>query len=145
MELVGLILALPVTLVASIVFCLLASWIFSRFPQVRSRVGFFAGIIVASVVLEVVLSIMFTPLWLHQHLGRFHSVIHFTNFVLAPPAVASVILIPAGHTGWRYVFRLVIATGICWFTCMASLLGHIYVDEAVHGADGSAIPSAQAP
>ena len=145
MELIGLMLALPVTLVTSTVFCLLAFWAFGRFPQLRSPVGVFAGIVVGSVVLEIVLSIAFGPLSLHRHLDGLHSVVHFINFILAPPAVACVILVRAARSGTRSVLPRIAAIGVCWFTCMASLLGNIVVDEAIYGIDGSGISPTQTP
>jgi hypothetical protein len=136
MELIGLMLALPVTLVTSTVFCLLAFCAFHRFPRLRSPVAVFASIILASVVLEVVLSFTFGPLSLHRHLDGLHSVVHFANFILAPPAVACVVLVRAAQSGAGSILLRVAAICVCWFTCMASLLGNIVVDEAIYGIDG---------
>jgi hypothetical protein len=143
MELFGLIFAVPVTLVASAVFCLLTFWALRRFPMLRSPVFFAASIVLFSVALELVLSFAVGPLALHQRFDSIHSVLHFANFVLAPPAIACVIIVAALRWGFRPLPLSIVAIGVCWFTCMASLLGNIVVDEAIYGIDGSGIPPTQ--
>ena len=145
MELFGLIFAVPVTLVTSTVFCLLAFWAFRRFPMLRSPVCIAASIVLCSVALELVLSFAVGPLALHQRFDGIHSVLHFANFVLAPPAIACVILVATLRWGFPPLPLRIVAVCACWFTCMASLLGNIVVDEAIYGIDGSGIPPTQSP
>ena len=142
MEMFGLLFAIPVTLVTSTVFCLLALRGFRRFPMLRSLAFIAASIVLCSVALELVLSLALGPLVLHQRFDGIHSVLHFANFILAPPAIASVILLPALR--WGLPLRIV-AVCACWFTCMASLLGNLVVDEAIYGVDGSGIPPTLSP
>ena len=133
--LIGLMLALPLTLVTSTVFCLLAFWAVHRFPRLSSPVAKVASIIVCSVILEVILSVGFGTLLLHRHLEPIYFVVHFTNFILAPPAVACVILVHATRLGTRTVVLRVVAICACWLTCMVSLLGSWAVNEAIYGID----------
>ena len=145
MELFGLILAIPFTLLTSTVFCLLAIWVFRRFPKLRAPAFIAASVVLCFVVLEVILSVAFGPLALHRRFGGVHSVLHFANFVLAPPAITCVILVAALRRGDPSLALRIVAIGACWFTCMASLFGNIAVDEAIYGIDGSDIPLPQSP
>ena len=141
MELIGLLLAIPVTLLISAVFCVLAIWALRRFAILRVPVLVASSVIFCSVVLEIILSFALGPLALHNRFGSLHSGLHFANFVLAAPAVACLILVAALRRG-SFALRL-LAICVCWFTCMASLLSNIVVYENIYGVDGSGTPPTQ--
>jgi hypothetical protein len=143
MELFGLLFAVPVTLFTSTVFCFLALWAFTRWPFLRPICGMLALLVLLSVAVEVFLSVRVGPLQLHNRWGVVHEVVHYTNFFLAPPAVACAIFLPCIHYGLRRWVQRILAIGACWFTCMAVLLGHITVDEEIYGVDGSGVPPTQ--
>jgi len=145
MELFGLILAVPFTLLSSTAFCSLALWAFRRFPMLQSPIAVGASVILCSVALEFILSLAVGPLALHHRFDGVHSALHFANFVLAPPAIACVILVVALRRGVRPIPLRIAAICVCWFACMASLLGNIVVSEAIYGIDGSGIPPTQSP
>lgn len=74
-------------------YCPLAFWALQRFPMLRSTVFVAGSIVLLSVSLELVLSLVVVPLELHRHFDGIHSVLHFTNVVLVPPAIACIILL----------------------------------------------------
>lgn len=132
MELFGLLLAIPVTLIASFVYAVLALALF-RFLPIVGRVFVVASLLVVAVIVtEVVLLVVLGPKDTYARLGHGFTALHFLGFLLGPPAVANLIL----HFGrcWRWL-RFFSATACCWIACMSALLGNIAVDEAIGGVD----------
>jgi hypothetical protein len=137
MEGCGLILAAPVTFVTSLVFCLLVHVTFSRWPQVRRICVAGAVLIVSALVIEVVLSLCVGPFHLHGRFGRGYGTFHMVGFLLGPPAIAVIAHLAVSRFVGLVFVRVGLATVVCWFACMATLLGNIMVDEDIHGIDGS--------
>jgi hypothetical protein len=137
MEGCGLVLAIPVTFVTSLVFCLLAHFAFRRWPKVRRICMAVAFVIVAALAIEVVLSLRIGPYHFHQRFGRAYWTLHMVGFLLGPPAIAVLVYVAVSRFVGLVFVRVGSATVVCWFACMATLLGNIMVDEDIQGIDGS--------
>ena len=143
MELLGLLFAVPVTLLTSTAFCFLALWAFTRWPFLRLICGVLALLVLLSLAIEAFLSVLVGPLQLHNRWGVIHAVVHHANFFMAPPAVACAIYLSCIHGDLLRGEQRILAIGACWFTCMGVLLGQIAVDEEIYGVDGSGVPATQ--
>ena len=137
MEGCGLILALPFTLLTSLVFCGLAHKAFLRWPQVRHVASVVAVLVVSLLVIEIAFLLRIGPFHLHERLGRSFWTVHMVGFLLGPPAIAVLVITAV----WRFAsvgaIRVGLATFVCWLACMATLVWNIMVDEDVSGIDGS--------
>jgi hypothetical protein len=135
MELFGLLLAMPVTFVASFVYAALALALFSFLPVVARVLVSASLFVIALIVTELVLFAALGPKGTYAHLGHGFTALHFLGFLLGPPAVANLVF----HVGCQWNLnrwlRFFSATGCCWITCMSALLGNIVVDEAIVGID----------
>ena len=137
MEGCGLIFATPVTFVTSLVFCLLVHFAFRRWPIVRRSCMAAAFVIVAALAIEIVLSLRVGPFHLHERFGRAYWAFHMVGFFLGPPAIAVLVYVVVSRFVGLVFVRVGLATVVCWFACMATLLGNIMVDEDIQGIDGS--------
>jgi hypothetical protein len=141
MEIVGLLLAVPVMLVVSIGFCLGAYFAFRWFPRLRLPAAILASVVLFSVMLEIGLSMAFGALAFHNCFGGFQTAMRIANMVLAAPAIAIIILVGGSRPGVRPRAVCIAAIVVCWFACMASIVGNIVVSEAVYGVDGMGVPA----
>lgn len=135
MELFGLIFAIPVTFVTSfiyvgLIFLVFPSWLFVRKICVVASCG-----IIVLVLLEIGLLQILGAKATYWYLGQIFTVIHFTNFLLAPPAVANIVFVLIDKHAKRKFFAFVLSCFCCWIACMIMLLGNIAVDEAIVGID----------
>ena len=137
MENCGLVLAIPVTFLASLVFCLLAYFAFRRWPRVQHICMLIALLVVGALLVEVVLSFRVGPFHLYERFGRSYWALHMVGFFLGPPAVAVVVFVAISRFVRFVLVRVGLAAAVCWFACMATLLGNIMVDEDISGIDGS--------
>ena len=135
MELFGLLLAVPVTFVTSVVYAAFVLAVI-RFLPVAGRVLVAASWFVAAlIVIELLLLAAMGARGTYAHLGHVFTAMHFLGFFLGPPAVANLVLHFATCWNLNKWFRLSSVTLCCWIACMAVLLGHIIVDEAIVGPD----------
>jgi hypothetical protein len=135
MELFALLLAVPVTFVTSVVYTAFVLAVF-RFLPVVSRVLVAASwFVVALIVMELLLLAAMGARGTYAHLGHVFTAMHFLGFLLGPPAVANLVLHFAPCWNLNKWFRLSSVALCCWIACMAVLLGHIIVDEAIVGPD----------
>jgi hypothetical protein len=137
MEGCGLVFAAPVTFASSLVFCVLAHLAFRRWPMVRPICVATAFVIVAALVIEVVLSLRIGPFHLYERFGRVYWAWHMVGFVLGPPAIAVLVFVAVSRFISVVFVRVGLATVVCWFACMATLLANIMVDEDIVGIDQS--------
>lgn len=72
----------------------------------------------------------------YSRLGLGFAVIHEVSFWLGPPAIANLLLLGCflKRDLWS-LSKIAVATFLCWFACMAALVGNIAVDEAIVGVD----------
>jgi hypothetical protein len=137
MELIGLLLAVPVTFVTSLVFCLLAYFGFRRWPRVRHVCIVAAFWIVGYLAAEVIAVFTIGPFHLHAFLGPIYWTLHMVGFLFGPPAVAVLVFVGVSRLVRVAAVPVALATLVCWFVCMTTLLGNIAIDEDIHGIDGS--------
>jgi hypothetical protein len=135
MELFGLLLAAPVTFVASVVYVALILAVF-RFLPVIGKVLVVGSIgVVVVIAAELALLATMGAKGTYAHLGQLFTAIHFFGFFLGPPAVANLVFYYTSRLSTRQWLRFSSATFCCWIACMAALLGNIAVDEAIVGID----------
>ena len=91
----------------------------------------------AALAIEIVLSLRVGPFHLHERFGRAYWAFHMVGFFLGPPAIAVLVYVVVSRFVGLVLVRVGLTTVVCWFTCMATLLGNIMVDEDIQGIDGS--------
>jgi hypothetical protein len=135
MELFGLVFAVPVTLVASLVYTALLLALFRFLPTVGRLLAAASLIVVAAIAVEAVFLGAMGPKGSYAHLGHGFTALHFFGFFLGQPAIANLVYFYGARRNLKWWLRFSSATVCCWITCMAALLGHIAVDEAIVGID----------
>ena len=134
MELFGLLFATPVTLVTSLVYTWLMFAVFTRRPVVKRLAVLLSCLVAASVFCEASLMLVQGAKVAYARLGHVYTAIHFLNLLVAPPAVANLVLAITARR-WKKTLQLAAGTACCWAACMTVLLGNIAVDEAIGGVD----------
>jgi hypothetical protein len=135
MENIGLVLAVPVTFVASLTYAGLVL-LALKFVPVAGRMLVAGSFIVVTVIAaELVLIATMGAKGAYANLGHRFTAMHFLGLFLGPPAVANLILYCGSRLNMQLWLRLVCAMLCCWAACMAALVGHIAVDEAIVGVD----------
>ena len=137
MELIGLLLAVPVTLVTSALFCILTHFAFRRWPHVRRVCVIAAFWVVGILIGEAAAVFRIGPFHLYQSLGPIYWALHMIGFVFGPPAVGVLVYVGASRLVRFAAIPIALATVVCWFACMVTLLGNIAIDEDINGIDGS--------
>jgi hypothetical protein len=133
MELIGLLLAAPLTLLTSLAYTALANALFRRWPTAgRVALPISCGV-VALATIEILLFISIGAKSAFLYLHHAFTVLHFSVIFLTPPAIANIVLHFAAKRGAKESLRFIVGAGCCWFVCMAMLLGNIMVDEAIMG------------
>jgi hypothetical protein len=135
MELVGLLVAVPVTLATSLVYTVLILAVFRFLPIVGRVLVAASCFVVALVTVELLLFSAIGARSTYAHLGHAFTAMHFLGLLLGPPAVANLVLHFASRWSLNKWLRFSSVTLCCWVACMAALLGHIIVDEAIVGID----------
>jgi hypothetical protein len=135
MELFGLLLAVPLTFATSLVYTALILAVFRFLPVVGRVLVAASCFVVALVAVELLLLAAMGARGTYAHLGHAFTVMHFLGFPLGPPAVANLVLHFASRWKLNKWLRFSSAMLCCWIACMAALLGHIIVDEAIVGID----------
>jgi hypothetical protein len=135
MELIGLLLAVPVTFVTSLAYAALILAAFKFRPVAGRALVAGSPIVVTLIAVELVLIATMGAKGTYANLGHRFTTMHFLGFFLGPPAVANLVLYCASRLNLKQWSRLVCATLCCWVACMAALLAHIAVDEAIVGIE----------
>ena len=122
-------------LASSAIYTALAIAAFSRWPAVK-KVALPISCGVAGLVgFEVVLLISVGAKSAFLHLHHAYTVLHFLDFLLAPPAIANLVLHLTARKEKKKWMQFAAAAACCWIACMSALLGNIMVDEAIMGVD----------
>ncbi len=134
MELFGLLLAFPVTLATSTIYCCGAAFILAKARALRWLAIIGSTLVVLCILTEVALLGSLGAKAAYSHLGVTFTLIHEVSFLLGPPAIANLLLLllPAGPDRWRS-FKIGVVSLLCWAACMGALLGNIVIDEAIVG------------
>jgi hypothetical protein len=134
MELFGILFAIPVTLVTSLVYVALIAAA-RRWPRIKLALLLFSGCVGVCVAAEVLALGIWGAKGAYGHLRHAFTLVHFLNCLLAPPAVAHVVLHWGARATSRGWLQLVMVVPCCWFACMASIMWGIGIDEAIVGPD----------
>jgi len=133
MELFGLLFAVPVTLVTSLVYTGLMLALFTRWPVVKRIAIPLSYLVATSVVLEIGILGLLGAKASYAHLRHIYTVIHFLNLLLAPPALANLVVAFAARRGKQRTVQFWAGTACCWVACITVLFGNIMIDEAIVG------------
>ena len=137
MEVIGLCLSIPLTLVATVAFCFLARAVFERLPPLRVVGAYLACMALLSAVAELILTATIGPVRLHDQLGVGYWVFRTANFFLAAPSVGTLLLSGRPRrSGSGIPIAPVLA---CWAVAVASVFFNVFVSEAVDGVDGTGV------
>ncbi|MCE9559101.1 MAG: hypothetical protein K8R88_09135 [Armatimonadetes bacterium] len=136
MELIGLVLAIPGTLVASLAYCLCASSVLNRYPKLHLPILMFSPIMIASTALEFVFYQRIGALGLYNMVGPAYLTVHDINFLLTAPSVANIVLIGGHHFDFSKAMRQGLAILFCWFLAWPTVFFNVVVDEDLFGIDG---------
>jgi hypothetical protein len=137
MELFGLLFAVPVTFVTSLVFCLSAHFVFRRWARVQHFCTLGATLVVVSLLVETFLSLWIGPFYLDHRFGIFYWILHGIGFFFGPPAIGVLVFFTVSRFVRFTTVRVGLATAVCWIACMATLLANIMVDEDINGIKSS--------
>jgi hypothetical protein len=135
MEVLGLLFAVPVTMIPSAAYTALAIWAFGRWPTLKSVAVPISCVVALLLVIEVVLLVSLGPKSSYSRLHHAYTLLHFSVFLLAPPAIANLVLHLTLKKEKKKWFQFAAAAACCWVACMFALLGNIMVDEAIMGVD----------
>jgi hypothetical protein len=135
MELFGLLLAVPATMVLSTIYTAIALWSFGRWPLAKKVALPFSYGIVALVGVEFLLLAVFGAKSAFVHLHHAYTALHFVVFLLAPPAIANLVLHLTAKKNMKRWHQFTSGVACCWLACMTALLGNIVIDEAIVGVD----------
>jgi hypothetical protein len=135
MEFFGILLAMPVTFVTSLVYAALIipagrRWIFVQWALLVS-----AGLVGVFVLSEGLALLIFGAKGSYARFGHFFTVVHFVNCIFTPPAVAHVAFYLVSRLTKRIGMQFIAVVSACWFTCIAAIFGHFVIDEAIVGPD----------
>src|SRR4029077_18728282 len=137
MELFGLLFAVPVTLVTSTVFCILAHFAFRRWRCVRNVAAIASLVVAAYLALEALAVFRIGPFQIYQSIGPLYWELHMVGFIFGPPVIGVLVYVGVSRFVRFAPVPIILATVVCWFMCMFTLLGSIAIDEDIHGIDGS--------
>ena len=135
MELFGLLIAAPVTLVTSIIYVCIVLAVYRFLPVVGRVLVVGSIVLMALLAIELVILAAMGARGAYAHLGHAFTAIHFLSFFLGPPAVANLVFYFVSRRSAKKWVRFFSAALCCWISCMVALVGHIAVDEAVVGID----------
>jgi len=135
MELLGLLLAAPVTLIISAIYTALALAAFARWPTAKTVALPISYAIAALVGLEVLFLVSVGAKSAFLHFHHAYTVLHFLVFLLAPPAIANLVLHLTAKKEKKKWLQFAASTSCCWVACMTVLLGNIMIDEAIMGVE----------
>jgi hypothetical protein len=136
MEMFGLLLAVPATLVASTIYCFVAAVVFAKIRLVRRVALVGSPLVLLGVLVEIALLLTLGPKTSYIRLGLGFALLHLTCFWLGPPAVANLALLSLFRKpDTRKWPRIMIAIMLCWFVCMPTVVVNITVDERIVGVN----------
>jgi hypothetical protein len=114
MELFGLLFALPVTLVASLVYTALLLALFRFLPIVGRLLAAASLVVVAAIAVEAGFLGAMGASGSYAHLGHRFTALHFFGFFLGPPAVANLVYFYGTRRNLKWWLRFSSATVCCW-------------------------------
>lgn len=131
----GLLIAIPVSLVASVVYTVLAVETFERWPLIEKVGVSLSRVIAVMLLFEVALVVTIGPKSAYTEFQHAFTTLHFVVLLLFPPAFANLILRASTKAHYRKWLRNVVSMGCCWISCMAILIGQIMINESIVGID----------
>jgi hypothetical protein len=138
MEFFGLILAIPVALVASVIYCAIATLLLKKVRALRKAVLVASLLVLACVALEIGLIGTLGVNAAYQRLQNWFGYLHAVCFLLGPPSLANLVLflLCAMRETWT-AWRIALSGLICWVACIVAVFGNLFAVDAIAGPDSS--------
>ena len=133
MEIMLRVLVMPVSLVASVVFCLLMRGLFMKSPKMLPLCSVLARIGVVMVGVCIAISIWPGAAYFHQAWPLLYGIFYRVCFIVGPPMAATLLIADAVKKRKGKVAAVYVPSAVCFVVCVVFLLGDIAVYEAVFG------------
>jgi hypothetical protein len=132
MENFGLILAVPITLVTSTIYCLGAAFLLSEICAFRPAALVGSMFVCFCILSEVVLCKTVGAKTAYSRYSVGFYELHMLCFWFGPPAIANMLLLlfSVWKNSWKYL-KITISIVICWFACMGFLFENIAIHEEI--------------
>lgn len=126
-------LVMPVSLVASLVFCLLMRATLVKWPKIIPLCQSLSAAGAATVAICIAVSIWSGVAVLNQKWPLIYGIAYRVCFLIGPPVVATLLIANAvkKKKGWLATF--LVPSVVCFAVCGVFLLGDIFVYEAAVG------------
>lgn len=124
---------MPVSLVASIVFCLLAWLSLRKWPQLSPACSVLAGVGCVAVAMCIAISVWPGATSMNQKWPLFYGLFYRFCFLIGPPAIATLLIVDAVKKKKGKTAALLLPIIACFFVCVVFLIGDIAVYEAAYG------------
>jgi hypothetical protein len=136
MEIFGIILSVPATFLASLVYCYLLATIVIRLDFLRRAMWLVSVLVLIAFAIEVTLLVTVGSVHSRALIGPMFYVAHVALFFLGTPALANVLVLrqPRELVRWYW------AVPACTLFAFALVLLQYGVSEALYGVDGTGGP-----
>ncbi|MET0516859.1 MAG: hypothetical protein ABW047_16200 [Nitrospiraceae bacterium] len=132
MELFGIILSIPVALIASIAYVILIKWIVGKLPQLTTPLMLGGGALLAVFLIEIILLATIGAAKSRTVVGPAFYGLHLAVFFLGVPALANVLILrDRGRAPTLFAITL------CAVFAFILVLMQYGVTEALYGIDGN--------
>lgn len=133
MEIMLRVLVMPVSLVASVVFCLLMRAALLKWPKFLPFCSALALVGVLMVGVGILISIWPGAAYLNNGWPILYGIFYRVCFIVGPPMAATLLIADAVKKRKGKVAAVYVPSGVCFVVCIVFLLGDIAVYEAVFG------------
>lgn len=137
MEMLGMLLAFPATMIASVTYAFISKYLLERFPSVRSKVLAASLLLLAFLSLEISLVATLGILNARETIGRSFEFLHIICFWFSPPALVNILLVKGGSTFWS---RWYVVSICCFFLAISIVFFNLEVTSVLYGPDGGGGP-----
>lgn len=135
MELIGLMLAVPATLLATCAYVAMLAGVMRFLPKIAGFVAVGSVAALGCVAVEQFYLSSFGAVETYARLGRTYAAIHLVAFFLGPPAIANLVFL-AARLLKRSMWTAAIAAGtLCWPASLITVGMNILIDEHIAGVD----------
>ena len=133
MEVLFRFVAVPITLVTSIVFCLLAYFTLNKMPVLLGPTTVISKVLIVLVSVSFAIGIWPGPKVAFEQARLFYWAFYAGCLIVGPPAVAAFLMAVAIKKDEGKKTALYLPTLACWFTCVTLVFWDLYVSEAIYG------------
>lgn len=140
MEMLGILLAFPATLIASVTYTFVAKYLLERFSSIRLKVIVASWFFLSLLVAEICLVGSFGVLHAREVIGRSFEFLHFACFWFGPPGLVNILLARRKANFWS---RWYVVSVCCFFLAISIVFFNLEVTDMLYGPDGVGGPYSQ--